>query len=135
MGLALREVRRERKLTQTEVAYCFGLTVEGYRLYERGATALRSDTLARLAECLGVTVEHLAARLGFGGGEPVVPLPVDLEQVIARLTGSRRAGVALAASTTRWRELAETSRNMILATIEDAIDRAERDVAPPRRQG
>lgn len=132
IGLALRTLRRERKLTQTEVAYCFGMTVDGYRLYERGETSLRTESLPDLAKCLGVELATLAQRIGLGtGGESGPPEP-DLEDELVRLTG-KRSGVALAGAIRDWKRIPPSAQELIIATLRDAKARANEPQAPEQK--
>ena len=64
VAAVLRAVRRERGLTQQQVADGWGLTVDGYRPWERGERSLRVSQLPSLAQALGVSEDDLAGRLG-----------------------------------------------------------------------
>lgn len=130
IGLALRQVRKEQGLNQTQVAYQLGLTVDAYAKYERGETALRVESLDSFATALGVTPDDLAQRIGFGlaGGPPAIDegsVRLDLEGEIARLAGTKKAGVALVTAARHWREIPPSARDLIMATIADALARAE----------
>lgn len=62
----LKALRHEHGLTQAVVADRFGLSLEGYRAYEKGYSRLRADKLSTLAEALEVSAAELASRLGLG---------------------------------------------------------------------
>lgn len=65
LARVLREIRRERHLTQQQVADNWGITVDGYRPWERaGQRSLKLSQLPGLAKALTVTEEELAERLG-----------------------------------------------------------------------
>ena len=57
----IRQLRRERKLTQAVVAAEIGLSARGYKDLELGATP-RGDTLLAIAEFYGVSADWLMGR-------------------------------------------------------------------------
>lgn len=57
----IRQLRRERKLTQAVVAAEIGLSASGYQDLELGATP-RGDTLLAIAEFYGVSADWLMGR-------------------------------------------------------------------------
>jgi transcriptional regulator with XRE-family HTH domain len=70
MGRQLSGLRKERGLTQAQLAERLGLSVEGYRMYEKGYTRVRADNLSRWARALNLPAPALAVRLD-------IPLGVD----------------------------------------------------------
>lgn len=64
-GERLFQARSKAGLSQAQVADKLGITQQSFAGWERRETALKPDQLARLAEILGVTVEHL-----LGAAEP-----------------------------------------------------------------
>jgi len=58
-GVKLRQLRRERALSQQELAERAGTTQETISRLERGHTAARGRTLRKLAEALGVEPREL----------------------------------------------------------------------------
>ena len=60
----LRELRRERNLTQREVAKVLGISQQVYSCYERGAQTIPLRHLASLAEFYSVSVDYLLERTG-----------------------------------------------------------------------
>ena len=59
LGLRLAQVRKERGLTQVELAERTGLIQVVVSDYERGRLRLPADMAVRFAEILGVTVDEL----------------------------------------------------------------------------
>ncbi|QMV17275.1 helix-turn-helix domain-containing protein [Granulicella sp. 5B5] len=59
LGLRLAQVRKERGLTQVELAERTGLIQVVVSDYERGRLRLPADMAVRFAEVLGVTVDEL----------------------------------------------------------------------------
>ncbi len=57
----IRELRKERGLTQNEVANEVGLSARGYQDLELGATP-RGDTLTAIAEFYQVSIDWLMGR-------------------------------------------------------------------------
>jgi transcriptional regulator with XRE-family HTH domain len=59
VGAALRNVRAERSLSQTELARCAGVSPSAISQAERGLRGLSVDTLLTLADGLGMTLDEL----------------------------------------------------------------------------
>lgn len=79
----LKDIRAERGLTQAQVAEGFGLSLEGYRAYEKGYSRLRVGRVGDMASALGISSAELASRLDLS-------LPMDsasLRQELAALFG------------------------------------------------
>jgi transcriptional regulator with XRE-family HTH domain len=57
-GKRLRKIRRNKDLTQEQLAEAIGVTMEFISLMERGQNGPSFDTLQRLAEVLEVKVEE-----------------------------------------------------------------------------
>src|SRR5690349_7903814 len=65
LAQTIRAIRRERGLTQQQVADNWGMTVDGYRPWERdGQRSLKLSQIPGLARALTVSEDELAARLG-----------------------------------------------------------------------
>jgi transcriptional regulator with XRE-family HTH domain len=64
-GRRLRQLRRQKDLTQEQLAEAVGVSVEFISNMERGVNAPSFETLEKLAEALGVPVEEL---FSFGEG-------------------------------------------------------------------
>lgn len=131
-GQALRDLRKKQGLNQTEVAFAFGMTAEGYRLYERGRTRIKLDSLDALAAALKVDRDTLIGVLDLTGAEREEE-ELNLEAELVRLTGGRRAGAALASAISNWKNLPASSKRIILATLDDALERAGEELPPRRR--
>jgi transcriptional regulator with XRE-family HTH domain len=58
-GKRLRQVRRERDLTQEQLAEAVGVSAEAVSNFERGVHAPSFETLEKLSEALRVTVHEL----------------------------------------------------------------------------
>lgn len=59
MNTKLKNTRRQKGLTQAEVAKRAGITVTGYSRYENGQRTPRVDVAKRIANALGSTVDEL----------------------------------------------------------------------------
>lgn len=77
MGAHLKAVREQRGLSLKEVAKLAGMTHQNISKIERGLVSAPVDTLARIAEQLGVTV----ALLCMGEGENDEDIEAELEQL------------------------------------------------------
>lgn len=81
-GERLFQARSKAGLSQAQVADTLGITQQSFAGWERRETALKPEQLARLAEILDVSVEHL---LGAGAARPRGVGPVGkLRQVFER---------------------------------------------------
>jgi transcriptional regulator with XRE-family HTH domain len=69
LGPRLRRARRERDLTQQELAEQAGTTYQTINRIERGHTTPKVDTVAKLATALGVDLKWLAFGDEEKGGE------------------------------------------------------------------
>ncbi|BCK84175.1 hypothetical protein MM59RIKEN_14940 [Pusillibacter faecalis] len=55
-------LRERRKLKQSDVADAIGITVRGYRNYERGTREPAMSTLIALADFYGISLDELVCR-------------------------------------------------------------------------
>lgn len=62
LGGRLRELRKERKLVQRDLAEVLGITDVHYRRIEAGKVNIPTLTLCTLADYFGVTTEYLLGR-------------------------------------------------------------------------
>lgn len=60
----IRDLRKERKMTQIEVAEAAGLSILGFQRVERGETTPRIETLKYIAKALGVTESDILGTTG-----------------------------------------------------------------------
>lgn len=59
IGNRLRNIRKECKMSQEEIAYSAGLSTRAYADIERGNTNMRFGTLIRICEVLDITPDML----------------------------------------------------------------------------
>lgn len=59
---SLKILRKKRNLTQKDVADAVGITFQTYSYYETGRTKPTPETLCKLADFFGVTVDELLGR-------------------------------------------------------------------------
>ena len=62
LGGRLRELRKEKKLKQRELAVLLGITEVHYRRVEAGKINIPTLTLCTLADYYGVTTDYLLGR-------------------------------------------------------------------------
>ena len=62
LGGSLRELRKEKKLKQRELAALLGVTEVHYRRVEAGKINIPTLTLCTLADYYGVTTDYLLGR-------------------------------------------------------------------------
>jgi transcriptional regulator with XRE-family HTH domain len=72
MKLRIREVRRQKGLTQTALARLIGKTQGLIGKYERGDVRISTDTLWSIAEALGVPIAQLFERHGPDSRETIL---------------------------------------------------------------
>jgi transcriptional regulator with XRE-family HTH domain len=64
LGQAVRKLRKDRNMTQEDLAHASGVNISYIGMIERGQSNPAWLTLIRLATELGVTVEGIAAEAG-----------------------------------------------------------------------
>ena len=62
LGERLRQLRRERKVSQKELAEYLGISVRGYQFYESEDNEPNIKMLTALADFYGVTIDYLVGR-------------------------------------------------------------------------
>jgi transcriptional regulator with XRE-family HTH domain len=62
---ALRNLRKKKKITQTQMAEALGCVQSVYQRIEKGVIKLRAEHLPIIAETLGISVQELAAEIFF----------------------------------------------------------------------
>ena len=55
----LKELRKEQKLYQEEIARIFGVNIRTWRRWERGESQIRTDKIKELTDYFGVTEAYL----------------------------------------------------------------------------
>lgn len=58
----LKKLRKDKKLTQTEVAAALNITVRQYQRYESGEQTTTLDNLIALADFFDVSLDYLCGR-------------------------------------------------------------------------
>lgn len=58
----LKKIRKERKLTQSEVAAALNITVRQYQRYESGEQTTTLENLIALADFFDVSLDYLCGR-------------------------------------------------------------------------
>ena len=58
----LKKLRKDRKLTQAEVAAALNITVRQYQRYESGEQTTTLDNVIALADFFGVSLDYLCGR-------------------------------------------------------------------------
>lgn len=115
----LKELRKERKLNQGDIADMLGITTQAYQKYEYATAELTHDNLVKLADFYNVSTDYLLGRTeikAMAGGSPEEQLDVTAaEQEIIR----------------RYTEFPENVRLLLLKTIRKLVGLPEAaDVRP-----
>ena len=55
----IRRIRKERRMTQVEMADMLGISITAYRDLERGSTSIMNGNVLRLAELLNTSTEEI----------------------------------------------------------------------------
>ena len=55
----IRRIRKERRMTQEEMADMLGISITAYRDLERGSTSIMNGNVLRLAELLNTSTEEI----------------------------------------------------------------------------
>lgn len=101
----LRQIRKERKITQDEIASYLGILRQSYSAYERGVSTPDSNQLKRLADYFGVTTDYY-----FGGINPELGSAQN-EQEQKLLVLARKAA-----------DIPTQQREKLIKSFEDNID-------------
>lgn len=99
-GAKLLLLRKEKGVSQADVAEYIGLTVAAYQNYENGRREAGYDTISKLADFYGVTTDYLLGR--------------DSQN---DLTPSQKEEIALK----KWLSLDEEKRAAVLQMMESCI--------------
>lgn len=110
LGENLRRLRQAQKLSQTELAKQARLSRVGYRNIESGSASPKADTLARLANCLGVGLDDLL--------RPVA----RLQSVRFRARKKMTTREALLADVARWLDSYVELEDMLGEHVEFALN-------------
>ena len=78
MGNRIRQLRKERNISQSELAASLGISPAYMGHIERGTRIPSLDTLARVAVCLGVSLDNIVlgaatAPVGYAAGRMLSP--------------------------------------------------------------
>lgn len=61
-GQILKELRKQKSLSQTDLSKIIGVSVQAYQKYEYGTAEPTFDSLCKLADFYGVTTDYLLGR-------------------------------------------------------------------------
>ena len=105
IGRRLRAARREKDLTQEKLAELADISESFLGHIERGGKVLSVETLAKLANALGLSVEYIIA--GEHSYQPST-LPEDIHHALNQMNSSQRRVflsmmTVLAANSESWR--------------------------------
>lgn len=90
-GVWLRQVRREKGLTQEEVAKAAGLSRQFINRVEAGEYNIDEDTAPRLALAIGEDADIVREKAGFAKKNPT-DVPAELVSIWHRVPKDRRSG-------------------------------------------
>jgi transcriptional regulator with XRE-family HTH domain len=122
LAKVIRAIRRERGLTQQQVADNWGLTVDGYRPWERpGQRSLKLSQVPGLAKALTVSEDELAERLGIAlpDDDALKQLRIDLVAVFGADDAEFLAEAMESLHRRTGQERKDTIRVIRLVTRED----------------
>lgn len=118
-GAALRELRQETGRSAAEVARFVDLSVEGYRMYEKGYVKIRQEWLPKLSQAFGLPVAVVSRRLDLPLFTESVPA-LDLAESVAAVLGPEH-GKMLDQIVAELAGLPDSDQRMILEGIQDQI--------------
>lgn len=58
----LKELRRDKGLTQADIAKCFGISQTMYSMYESGRRTMKIEMLCELADILETSTDYILGR-------------------------------------------------------------------------
>jgi transcriptional regulator with XRE-family HTH domain len=90
-SVTLKDLRKEKKLNQGELAELLGITAQAYQKYEYGTAELTHENLVKLADFYGVSTDYLLGRTdikAMAGTSPAEQLDVTVteQEMIERYT-------------------------------------------------
>jgi transcriptional regulator with XRE-family HTH domain len=118
----IREQRKKKAISQSELARRIGVNQTQYNRYETGRTKIPSDILLRIANELGISVDYLLT----GRGISKVPKGFFKDKVFAKLY--RVLGDADLENYT------EEELSMLRGAAKLIIERVEQKGAPPKKK-
>jgi len=83
--MKITELRKEKKITQEEIAKYLNMTQSTYQHYETGRTEPNIETLCKLADYYNVSLDYLVGRNRVGDIGYLTPAQTTLVQVIKKL--------------------------------------------------
>lgn len=91
--MRLKELRLQHNLLQRDIAAILNCSTPVYCRYEKGEREPPFETIQRLADYYGVTVDYLMGRDDIPAPQPAKPLPPpdSIQEYLARLTPENRA--------------------------------------------
>lgn len=82
-GLRLKEARKQKGLTQAEVAEMVGISQSGFSAWESGKTRIDAQSLSKLAALYGVSTDYLLGGEADKSGSTQVGIGPKTEQAAA----------------------------------------------------
>lgn len=76
MGERLRLQRKQRQMTQEQIAECLNISIKHYSEAERGLVGLSVDNLIKVSEVLGISLDYLLKGVSIN-----YPLPVRMLEI------------------------------------------------------
>lgn len=95
-GARVASLRHDANLTQEQIAARLDLSKDGYRMYEKGYSRVRSDDVEKWARALNMPIPEVASRLEIPL-YTVSPDTSDLRQLVATTLGPDNAEMVEAA--------------------------------------
>lgn len=91
--MRLKDLRLQHNLLQKDIAGMLNCSIPVYCRYEKGEREPPFETIQRLADFYGVTVDYLMGRDEVPAPQPTKPLPPpeSIPEYLARLTPENRA--------------------------------------------
>lgn len=76
------DLRKRRKLSQQELAKAIGISREALSGYEQGRREPSLDTLEKLADYFGVSLDYLFGRTDLATPPPELDIPLEYVEVV-----------------------------------------------------
>lgn len=118
MGQEIARLRKERGFTQAALAGRLALSLEGYRMYEKGYSRVRAEAIPKWARALDMPAPELAARLGIELGVEANASP--LARQVAAILGPER-GDMIEQIVNEIADLPEADQRVVLDGMRDQI--------------
>ena len=129
-AIRLKSLRKNKKLTQAQMANMLGITRQGYAKYENNDSEPDLSTIDKLANFFGVSTDYLLGRDESENNLPELTtkderdIAKDLEKIIDGLEGHKNGYAQFDGQTIE--DMDDEDRELLIASLEQSMRLAKR---------